>query len=270
MVLDKLLGIGFALSLPFVLLPSFATSQDNAGASLPATLNSNSGIELTVVDSTGAVIPEAHILLKFDEHIAAQGSTTLYGQYQFRGLTPGIYKVVVGHPGFRDSSQSVTISAQKVTFKKVTLQIAEKRVLVSNPGPFLPVSTAATPSLPLPEQARQQLLALENHWLKVEDNPDELESILAPDFLHVVGAGIITKDEQLSFMRKHPASKQNSEKYFENMHVRVYGNVGIVNGVVVAKEDGATRRTLFTDVFAYREGKWQAVGAQELPLPETK
>jgi len=48
------------------------------------------------------------------------------------------------------------------------------------------------------------------------------------------------------------------------MHVRVYGNVGIVNGVVV--ETGAVRQeTLFTDVFAYRDGKWQAVNAQELP-----
>ncbi len=123
---------------------------------------------------------------------------------------------------------------------------------------------------PLPEQARQQLLALENQWLKVEDDPDALESILAPDFLHVVAAGIITKKEQLSYMRKHPSAKQSSEKHFENMHARVYGTVGIVNGIVVAKEEATTRRTLFTDVFAYRDGKWQAVSAQELPIAETK
>lgn len=123
---------------------------------------------------------------------------------------------------------------------------------------------------PLPEQARQQLLALENQWLKVEDDPDALEAILAPDFLHVVPAGIITKNEQLTYMRKHPSPKQSSEKHFENMHARVYGTVGIVNGVVVAKEAATTRRTLFTDVFAYRDGKWQAVSAQELPMAETK
>lgn len=123
---------------------------------------------------------------------------------------------------------------------------------------------------PLPEQARAQVLQVENHWLQVEDDPDALESILAPDFLHVVGAGIITKDEQLSFMRKHPAPKQSPEKHFEDMHVRIYGNVGIVNGIVVANEAGKTRRTLFTDVFAYRDGKWQAVSAQELPMPEPK
>ena len=105
---------------------------------------------------------------------------------------------------------------------------------------------------------------MENHWLQVENDPNALESILAPDFLHVVPMGIITKEEQLNFMRKHPAPEQRSERHFEDIHVRVYGSVGIVNGMVV--EIGTARRkTLFTDVFAYRDGQWQAVSAQELP-----
>lgn len=118
------------------------------------------------------------------------------------------------------------------------------------------------------EKAKKELLDLENHWLQVEDDPDALESILAPDFLHVVGVGIITKDEQLNFMRKHPAPHSKQAKHFEDLHVRVYGTTGIVNGAVVASEGGTTRRTLFTDVFAYRDGKWQAVSAQELPMAE--
>lgn len=118
------------------------------------------------------------------------------------------------------------------------------------------------------EKAKQELLDLENHWLQVEDDPNALESILASDFLHVVPVGIVSKDEQLSFMRKHPAPEKRAERHFENMHVRVYGNVGIVNGMVV--ETGAARQeTLFTDVFAYRNGKWQAVNAQELPAAKT-
>ena len=36
------------------------------------------------------------------------------------------------------------------------------------------------------EKSKQELLDLENHWLQAENDPNALESILAPDFLHVV------------------------------------------------------------------------------------
>jgi len=119
-------------------------------------------------------------------------------------------------------------------------------------------------------KVKQQLLDLENHWLAVEGDPQALESILSPDFLHVVPMGIITKSDQLNFMRKHRAEGPNPPKHFEDMHVRVYGSVGIVNGVVVEERSkGETRKSLFTDVFAYQDGKWRAVNAQELPVGDT-
>jgi len=116
------------------------------------------------------------------------------------------------------------------------------------------------------EDSKQELLALENRWLQVEDDPVALESILAPDFLHVVPGAIITKDQHLRFLREHSASGQRPEKHFEDLHVRVYGGAGIVNGAVVQTTEHGERKTLFTDVFAYRDGKWQAVSAQELPV----
>jgi hypothetical protein len=44
-----------------------------------------------------------------------------------------------------------------------------------------------------------------------------------------------------------------------------YGDVGIVNGLVVrTNKDGNTvDKTVFTDVFVYRDGRWQAINAQE-------
>ena len=59
------------------------------------------------------------------------------------------------------------------------------------------------------EDSKQQLLAMENRWLQVEDDPVALESILAPDFLHVVPGEIITKEQQLQFLRQHPAGSQH-------------------------------------------------------------
>jgi hypothetical protein len=116
------------------------------------------------------------------------------------------------------------------------------------------------------EDSKQQLLALENRWLQVEDDPVALEGILAPDFLHVAPGEIITKEQHLQFLREHHAGGQRPEKHFEDLHVRVYGEAGIVNGAVIQTTQNDKRKTLFTDVFARRDGKWQAVSAQELPV----
>jgi hypothetical protein len=115
------------------------------------------------------------------------------------------------------------------------------------------------------EKAKQELPSLENRWLQVENDPVALEDILAPDFLHVVPVGIITKEQHIRFLREHPAPEQHTHKRFENLNVRIYGDTGIVNGAVVETTDRGERKTLFTYVFAYRDGKWQAVSAQELP-----
>lgn len=107
------------------------------------------------------------------------------------------------------------------------------------------------------------LAALEQKWLSAVDDPVELDSILASDFVHVLPQGLITKQEQIDFVRRHPAPA--TTRRFEDLKVRIYGHVGIVNGVVVATSAKRTQRTLFTDVFVKRADKWEAVNAQENP-----
>jgi hypothetical protein len=101
--------------------------------------------------------------------------------------------------------------------------------------------------------------------LRRKMTPSSLESILADDFIHVLPMGFVTRKEQLDYMRSHPVSKREA-RHFEDLRVRIFGTAGVVNGIVVAAgAEGKARRTIFTDVFAYRQGKWQAVNAQELP-----
>ena len=117
---------------------------------------------------------------------------------------------------------------------------------------------------------QKALLDLEKRWLEAEDNPSTLESILADDFVHVLPFGFITKREQLSYMRARPVPEGRVDKHFEDLRVRTFVDVGVVNGIVVAvMGDGKVRKTVFTDVFAYRAGRWQAVNAQELPFNES-
>lgn len=116
----------------------------------------------------------------------------------------------------------------------------------------------------------QELVQIEQRWLEAESDPFALESILADDFVHVLPIGFITKAEQIRYLRSHPTNERGTTRHFENLRVRVYGNTGIVNGIVVATtSDGKARKTIFTDVFAYRGRAWQAVNAQESPLQDS-
>ena len=112
---------------------------------------------------------------------------------------------------------------------------------------------------------RDALMALENDWLKNEHNAAELEHILAADFLHPVVTGdVLNKAQHIKFSSTHlPAP--DLTKHFKGLQVRVYGNVGIVNGLVLTtnKDGNTTGKTVFTDVFVYRDGRWQAINAQE-------
>jgi len=131
---------------------------------------------------------------------------------------------------------------------------------------LLAPSVQAAPA-PDNDAARRQVEALEHRWLASETDPAALDDILADEFLHVVPQGIITKDEQLAFMRAHPAPKDGSTRRFEELRVRVFGTAAIATGIVAATTpDGKTKKTAFTDVFAYRDGRWRAVNAQETPL----
>lgn len=126
------------------------------------------------------------------------------------------------------------------------------------------------PALAGPESNQQQILiGLEQRWLNSEDNPDALAPILADDFIHVLPSGFVTKAEQLEYMRTHSFRQPQMKKHFEDLHVRTFGHTGIVDGVVVAiSADGKVRKTVFSDVFAYRNGSWRAVNAQECSVPE--
>ena len=112
---------------------------------------------------------------------------------------------------------------------------------------------------------RDALVAIENDWLKNEHEATELERILASDFLHPVVTGdVLTKAQHIEYSSKHlPPTDRTS--HFEGLQVRVYGDVGVVNGLVVttSKKKDTVDKSIFTDVLVYRDGRCQAVNAQE-------
>lgn len=130
-----------------------------------------------------------------------------------------------------------------------------------------PIALAQSPPCPSPPRAEQEVTALENRWLQAEDDPSVLEFILADDFVHAMPAGFVSKADQLAFMRQHPRqSGKDVKRHFEQFRVRIYGDTAIAQGIVAAElSPRDIVRTVFTDVFAYRKGRWQAISAQEQP-----
>ena len=130
-------------------------------------------------------------------------------------------------------------------------------------GGLLAVSVVRAQSADNRDQAA--LIALENDWLANLHNPAVLEKILASDFVHLLPSGdFVTKAQHIQFSVAH-LSPPNRKKRFDQMQVRVYGDVGIVNGIVLTTDEQGreAERTIFTDVFVRRNGRWEAVNAQE-------
>ena len=117
-----------------------------------------------------------------------------------------------------------------------------------------------------PKSDEQALLRLENGWF-YSPSLATREYIYAPDFAHIISDGqILTRQEELEYLGKHPLPPQdNSRRSFEGVKVRLYGDFGIVTGrTVIRDEKGVViRTTSFTDVFHWRDQRWQAVNVQE-------
>jgi ketosteroid isomerase-like protein len=131
----------------------------------------------------------------------------------------------------------------------------------------------AAPVLAQPPQSERTaaaVMAVEHEWLGALNRHDvkRLERILGREFIDSDFQGdAITRAQYLTyFARPVPRPAPRIQQTFEDATVRFVagGEVAIVTGVVVARPaTGAVRHSRFTDVFAWRDGRWQAVTGQE-------
>jgi hypothetical protein len=116
-----------------------------------------------------------------------------------------------------------------------------------------------------PERDSAAVLALEHEWIGTRDSAT-LDHLLAPDFLHPVPTGqIITKTEHIRWWVTAHSSPSNFQSRFDQLDVRVFGDAAIADGSVITTDRSGDEvgRNVFSDVFLYRSGRWQAVNAQE-------
>ena len=113
------------------------------------------------------------------------------------------------------------------------------------------------------------LVQVEETWLHASAEHDRpaLECILATEFEEAGAAGeLISRAEMLA------TNDSSADAQFElsEMHAHIYGDVAYVRGVGMMKRSGqpAVKSTRFTDIFVYREGRWQCVAGHESRFPQ--
>ena len=113
---------------------------------LLAQTGGEAGIQGTVTDATGAVVPSATVTAT-DQNtkVSTSRKVTGDGLYTISPVLPGIYTVKVQAPGFRDFAQkNLTVDALKITGLNVSLQVGEQsaEVTVTDAPPALETTNA--------------------------------------------------------------------------------------------------------------------------------
>jgi hypothetical protein len=129
---------------------------------------------------------------------------------------------------------------------------------------MLLLAALAAASCPTEPRTPAGLRLAEDRWvaaLEARDG-DALACRLAPDFADNNWQGtIVSRDDMLTRLPKRPPSTLR----LTDVTVRIEGAAGIVRGLntQVAPDGKVVGRVRFTDIFVWREGRWQAIAAQE-------
>ena len=111
------------------------------------------------------------------------------------------------------------------------------------------------------------LVEAEQNWAAALNRKDvaAVACLLADEFEDVdVDGSLHTRSQTLEHIpNKKPGTNQLSE-----LHAHVEGDLGFTRGVatLVGADGKVVARVRFTDVFVYRDGRWQALAGQESML----
>ena len=122
-----------------------------------------------VLDSLGARVPGASVVLLGDQGAAGESTTNAEGAYEFTGLAPGRYRVLATAQGFAPmTSDSVYVGSGGLVSVSVTLQI----------GPLLQAVTVTASAADLPQaQTGAPVTVVDQAAIEALNKPDLLEAL---------------------------------------------------------------------------------------------
>jgi ketosteroid isomerase-like protein len=98
------------------------------------------------------------------------------------------------------------------------------------------------------------------------------DRVEAEDFIFTDAAGGVTSKKQ-DMAGEKDCRKSDGTYEVDEAEVRLYGNTSVVTGRVTTthknkEEKLVVRRSRFTDVFVWRDGRWQLVAGHSSRIPE--
>ena len=141
-------------------------------------------------------------------------------------------------------------------------------ILLVATGLWAQDSSAPTGS---PDQIKANLVQIERDAGHANFNCDYeyFKRLEADEFIFTNARGEITTRQQ------DLAGEKDCHKFegiydLDETQVRLYGNAAVVTArvTVTGKKDGNVRRSRFTDVFVWRDGRWQIVAGHSSHIPD--
>ena len=115
------------------------------------------------------------------------------------------------------------------------------------------------------------LLQLEQTWAKALESHDA-DTVACLVDVTFEDAGVDGAVHDRATMLAHIAQRGPNLNRLEDMHAHLYGDTAYVRGINQVNDPAGkpVARVRFTDVFVYREGRWQAVAGQETLMTEAQ
>lgn len=130
----------------------------------------------------------------------------------------------------------------------------------------------ASPQRPFGGSVQKAVFALEEEWTRALVKRDTMafKRLTVPGFVYTEDNAVMTQGELIHAIVTSPDRTLWAGN--EGMKLYDYNPVAVVTGVLVVKGTGKsgrfTNRYRFTDTWLYRNGRWQAIAAQDYLIPK--
>jgi hypothetical protein len=122
------------------------------------------------------------------------------------------------------------------------------------------------------DQVKDQaaLVRIEQMWVRAAEQHDTatLACILADEFEEADFDGSLIGR---STMLANATKPSNGHYELSELHAHIYGDTAYIRGIGVGTDKGRiTGKSRFTDIFVYRNGRWQCVAGHESHFPAVR